>query len=329
MTRALRPDFATASVGLTLPAQHKNLARLHDWLLDEVGLLEGESVLATTNYQQGSFGRLPNHVLLVTNKRIAFTHDGGVRSIPLSKIDTSRIGLKAGMINGELTLQTDAGESLHFKKGVSLSIQEVAQLIIHSADGERMQGAPTQRVNEAPTAARSGAADNTAKVTGSGNRILRASVTGVLPIRIEHFGSEHIAVWEITEAGDQGDLLLNTIGRYSGTFVCAQQGPLSGFEVSADGGWSLEFVGWDGLKAWDGIVRGANADVLRLANPARGLMSATLTYRGNEHLAVWAHGMNEDLLVNHVGACHGQIRIPPGTEFLTIDTVGPWEAALD
>jgi hypothetical protein len=39
MTRTLRPDFATASAGLTLPAQHRNLARLHDWLVDNVGLL--------------------------------------------------------------------------------------------------------------------------------------------------------------------------------------------------------------------------------------------------------------------------------------------------
>src|SRR4051812_17928160 len=134
MPRTLRPDFATASVGLTLPAQHKNLARLHDWLLNEVGLLDGETVLASTNYQQGSFGRLPNHVLLVTDKRIAFTHDGGVRSIPLSSIDTRRIGLKAGLISGDLNLLTDSGESLNFKKGVSLAIQEVAQLILHNGE---------------------------------------------------------------------------------------------------------------------------------------------------------------------------------------------------
>src|SRR4051812_33282990 len=72
MSRMLRSDFATASVGLVGNAHRNNLVRLHDWLIDEVGLLPHETVLGVANYQQGSFGRLPNHMLLVTDECIAY-----------------------------------------------------------------------------------------------------------------------------------------------------------------------------------------------------------------------------------------------------------------
>jgi hypothetical protein len=47
--KPLRSDFASASIGLTLPAQHKNLGKLHDWLVDEVGISRHEQIIALTN----------------------------------------------------------------------------------------------------------------------------------------------------------------------------------------------------------------------------------------------------------------------------------------
>ncbi len=331
MTSLLRPDFATVSAGLVGSAQRQNLARLHEWLVDELGLLPGEMVLGVTNYQEGSFGRLPNHVLLVTDQRIAFTHDGGLRSVPLSQIDASRIGLKTGLVNGELALVTRDGETLRFKKGVSLSVQEVAEYVVQGATAlgrvhvaERPE--PTGRPGATPPPP---ASAGHPVVTGTTDRLVRASVPGVQPIRIEHTGSDHFAVFELTESGDQGDLLVNVVGRYAGTLVCGRQGPLAGFEVSAAGHWSMTLVPWDDMPRWTGATRGADAGVLVLAEPARGLTSATITYRGSDHVAVTAHGAGWDLLVNHVGTYHGQVRIPPGTEYLLVETTGPWEAVLD
>jgi hypothetical protein len=71
--------------------------------------------------------------LLVTTQRVAYTHDGGLRSVPLSDLDTSRISLKAGTVNGEITLFMRNGEQLNFRRGMSLGMQEVATAIEQSA----------------------------------------------------------------------------------------------------------------------------------------------------------------------------------------------------
>ncbi|SDC77062.1 hypothetical protein SAMN05660690_2480 [Geodermatophilus telluris] len=331
MTSLLRPDFATASAALVGNAQRQNLARLHTWLVDEVGLLPGETVLAVSNYQEGSFGRLPNHVVLVTDQRIAFTHDGGLRSIPLSQIDATRVGLRTGLVNGELTLLTTGGEALRFKKGVSLAIQEVAEYTIHGAAASVPVPAPDRPLPRAPRRSTEPSSQGAGQdsVTGTTDQLVRAHVPGAQVLRVEHSGSDHFAVFEVTEAGDQGELLVNVVGRYSGTLVCGQQGPLAGFEVSASGPWSLTLVPWGDVPRWRGHERGTDSGVLVLPAPAQGLVSATITYRGFDHLAVTAHGADWDLLVNHVGAYRGQVRIPPGTEYLVVDTTGPWEAVLD
>jgi hypothetical protein len=322
----LRPDFATASVGLVGNAQRDNLGRLHDWLIDEVGLLPHETVLSVANYQQGSFGRLPNHVLLVTDERIAYTHDGGLRSIPLTNIDTSRVGLKVSLVNGELTLLTTEGESLRFRKGASLSIQEVAQ---HVMDNARTSGAD---VTGAPAGTAGGSGDTPEPagdggVSGTGDQILRVVVGGPCPIRISHSGSANCTVWEVGEDGQPVNLLVNTVGRYEGTVLCGLQGPIAGLEISGSR-WQVEFVPWENARTWDGSVSGSGDDVLVMPNPTTGLVVAALTHRGDENFTVWSYGATTDLLVNDIGAYQGQVRIPPGTEFLSVTASGPWQADL-
>ena len=136
----LRNDFAEASVGLTLPAQRKHLAELHEWLVDGGRMVEGERVLALTNYQQGRFGRLPTHILLVTTGRIAFTYDDGVRSIPMSEVDTSGISVSAGVVHGRITIPLRDGGSLTFRRGKSLAMAEVAGAL-------RLHGSPSPDVD--------------------------------------------------------------------------------------------------------------------------------------------------------------------------------------
>ncbi|SNR97484.1 hypothetical protein SAMN06272737_1526 [Blastococcus mobilis] len=91
MSRMLRSDFATASVGLVGNAHRNNLGRLHDWLIDEVGLLPHATVLGVANYRQGSFGRLPNHMLLVTD-------EWGLLQVRLTTVGTDHAATAAWLV---------------------------------------------------------------------------------------------------------------------------------------------------------------------------------------------------------------------------------------
>lgn len=122
----LRNDFVQASVGLTLPAQKRRLADLHEWLVDGGRMDDDERVVALTNFQQGRLGRMPTHILLVTTARIAFTHDRGIGSIPLADIETSGVDVTAGIVHGVIVIPLRDGTKLTFRRGMSLAMAEVA-----------------------------------------------------------------------------------------------------------------------------------------------------------------------------------------------------------
>ena len=126
LPKVLRADFAAASIGFVLPAQRENLAKLHDWLIVEVGISADEVVVASSNYQQGRFGRMPSHVVLLTTHRLAFTHDGGLRAAPLSEVDSTRIGLRLGVASGDLSVALLDGTTLDFRRGMTAGIHELA-----------------------------------------------------------------------------------------------------------------------------------------------------------------------------------------------------------
>lgn len=73
---------------------------------------------------------------MVTSARIAHTHDGGFRSIPLDDVDPSSISIRAGIVHGEITFELRDGETLRFRRGMSLAVQEVTAAITR-------QGTPT------------------------------------------------------------------------------------------------------------------------------------------------------------------------------------------
>lgn len=125
----LRNDFVQASVGLTLPAQKRHLADLHEWLVDGGRMLDDEKVVSLTNFQQGRLGRMPVHILLVTTARIAFTHDGGIREVPLTEILTGQIEVSAGIVHGQITIPLRDNGSLSFRRGKSLAMAEVAHAL--------------------------------------------------------------------------------------------------------------------------------------------------------------------------------------------------------
>jgi len=327
--KPLRSDFASASVGLALPAQRKNLGKLHDWLVDEVGIDSRERVVALSNYQQGRFGRLPTHILLVTTHRLAFTHDKGLRSIPLVELDTTRVGIKSGLASAEVTFVLRSGELINFRRGMTLGMQEVAEAIRQGGEHPSNSGA-------APTLRDDGPTDpNTSSTTsnywsGRGDDVIQfqSPAPGLQIFEISGGSStDAFSVWALSEHLQPQDLLVNTGDRYNGICVSGLQGPVGGLQVNANSSWTITPVDAETLPVLGSGCSGTGDAAVIMSRDLALTDEAQVTRieavsAGNFN--IWAYGMSPSLLVNTIGAYTGTVIIPQGTQLLAITCEGHW-----
>jgi hypothetical protein len=129
-------------------------------------------------------------------------------------------------------------------------------------------------------------------------------------------------------AGQQTDLLVNTIGNYSGTVLFDESAGshTDAFEVEADGAWTITIRPVTEAFRWDGseVLTGSGDDVAILEPPSSGLQSTTLTHSGSGNFAIWAYGPSTDLLVNEIGNYSGEVLLADGTFLLEITADGAW-----
>jgi hypothetical protein len=329
LPKPMRHDFATASVGLTLPAQHKNLGKLHDWLIDEVQIDVSEQVEALTNYQQGRFGRLPSHILLVTTARVAFTHDGGLRAIPLSDLYLGRVGLRVGLTSGEMTLVLRSGEELTFRRGMSMAMQEVASALQTLAAWELPASLPA-RSSDGPGPSSPQEVPDTAGFAGRGDDVIQfnAPIEGLQALRIRGGSStEAFSVWALSPTLEPQELLVNASDPYSGVCVAGTQGPIGGLQINAEGRWNIEALDPEDLPVLDGHLEGTG-DAVTFVRPELGMLEQPQVLRvqatSRGHVAMWAYGMTPALLINNSGSYSGTVIVPAGTQLLAFTCGGPW-----
>lgn len=344
MAAILRSDFARVAVGLVTSGQRGNLQRLHDWLIDEVGLIDDESAVAATNYQQGRFGRLPNHVVILTTHRLAYTHDKGLRGIPIRKIDTSRVGLNAGIVNGEISIQLHDGETLTFRRGASLSMQEMVTALTSSYSPPT---APATTPAEGTATSISERADEALEqdvhpprgewTSGSGDDIVTFQTVieesiGYLEIEGNR-GGDYFAVWSLGPDLQESELLVNRIKPYRGVVALGLQGPVAGLKVDARGSWKLRFRNWDEIPVMqDGLFQGVGDGVVRMhADPLHvgeaGVARINIGPPEDEAVSVWAVGDSLELLVNDISPYSGGQIIPAGTRILIVNAPGQWSVS--
>ena len=81
------------------------------------------------------------------------------------------------------------------------------------------------------------------ELSGTGDGVPRFEIPADVPAIAEesHTGSANFAIVTLAESGEQNDLLVNTIGNYTGTVLFdEQEGQHSvAFEVTADGPWTI------------------------------------------------------------------------------------------
>jgi hypothetical protein len=146
-------------------------------------------------------------------------------------------------------------------------------------------------------------------------------------ITLTHNGSSNFAVWSLDADLEQLDLLVNTIGGYSGTrLINFADESVAGLEIEADGAWHIEVKPLDSARSFDASIEGNGDDVVVYVGSA-GI--AEVSHQGDANFAIWFYTSSDtDLLVNEIGVYSATVplRSPPGV--LDITANGSWTISV-
>lgn len=164
--------------------------------------------------------------------------------------------------------------------------------------------------------------------TGAGDSViaLPSGVTAGI-VTANHDGARNF-VLSVLDAGNQstGDLLVNTIGAYTGTtaYGLASFGEGTSIQITADGAWSITIAPMSAAAPLAGA--GSGDGVFLYEGPAGAL---ALTHAGERNFVVIqdsARDFEFGLLVNDIGPYSGTVPVMSGPSVITITADGAWTA---
>ena len=181
---------------------------------------------------------------------------------------------------------------------------------------------PTQRPTNAPAAF----ADISLSGTGDSVKAFTIPASSAAIATLTYTGSGNFIVHTLGVDGSDNDLLVNVIGRYSGTVLFDTSLHSTALQVETTGSWTATIKSPSKARAWSpsSAASGQGDDDLRLNPTSSGLTTITLRYAGDGNFIVKAYGSSSDLLVNEIGAYSGTVAVPSGTVLLTVEAAGSW-----
>ena len=129
--------------------------------------------------------------------------------------------------------------------------------------------------------------------------------------------------------GNEGDLLVNTIGSYKGTNLINlyEDDDVKALKIEGSGSWKITLKPLSEATAWDGkaTFSGKSDDVINVADVFDGLDSIRFKSTNAEgNVTVYGLGDDEDLIVNKIGNFSGKYLVPSGVTLLKISSDGGW-----
>ena len=197
--------------------------------------------------------------------------------------------------------------------------------------------APTAAATAAPTAAPTAvptAIPPLASVTlsGRGDSVVKvpAQYNGQAAlVSAKNSGADNFSVWTLGAGNAQQELLVNTIGNFSGVEAMNFNGssPAGSLQIGDTGGrWSITFSDPATAPAFAASTSGSGDAVVAYTG---GAGTAAFTNGGHGNFAVLefaATGSSENLLVNVIGNYTGSVPTDPG--FLVITSDGKWTVSV-
>lgn len=195
------------------------------------------------------------------------------------------------------------------------------------------QTSKPQETNTEPAKPKSFVDDTLAKlgdfeettVTGVGDDVIDLPAPGFPCImEISHNGSRNFIVHTVDASGSDVDLLVNTIGSYSGVVTDYERfNDAAMLSISADGDWSVTFKPLKSMARLEngGQVKG---DCIAYIDEAS-LTKINISNSGERNFIVKGIGLTKsDLLVNEIGPYDGKVVWSQPQSFFIVQSDGTW-----
>jgi hypothetical protein len=169
--------------------------------------------------------------------------------------------------------------------------------------------------------------ERTKTFSGRGDAVITITLLeGLTLIDASHRGSSNFVVWL---RGSSDDLLVNEIGRYTGTRAAGVGGGTFLLDVEADGAWDLVVrEPRNQPPSAERVFSGASSGMIDFL-ALDGLHTIAASHRGRSNFVVWLYdesGNQLDLIVNEIGAYEGTnaVRVSDGIYLLVVEADGAW-----
>lgn len=142
-------------------------------------------------------------------------------------------------------------------------------------------------------------------------------------VSAQHSGGRNFSIWSLDANMENVDLLVNTIGAYSGTTTTGLgRGTAKFLEIEGDGEWTVTMSPMSEAHQLENGEQRFGDDVVFLnATDAKKL---SITNDGESNFSIWAFGSSKsDLLVNEIGSYSGTVA-NKGYSLLVVNSEGTW-----
>jgi hypothetical protein len=142
-------------------------------------------------------------------------------------------------------------------------------------------------------------------------------------VTVTNSGGENFAIESLGSDNSLQELLVNTIGAYSGTTALNFRSQTTTFlKVTSTGSWTLKLNNITNARSFSGSISGHGDDVLMYTG---GTAVGTIDNSGGENFAVTEYPKGSpNLLVNTIGQYHGQQPLSKGPSILVVESTGNW-----
>lgn len=166
-------------------------------------------------------------------------------------------------------------------------------------------------------------------LTGSGDSVVDVQKwNSVALMKVTYSGGSNFIVENFDKSGSQMDLLINTIGAYSGSQLIDifDDDHTSRFQVTASGPWEIQILPVSEIRkvSIPGIVQGVGDDVVLLPGGSADILKSDASQATSNFIVYGLSNTDFYLLFNEIAPYAGSVIAQDGTALIQVKATGAW-----